>query len=287
MLEKLKYTEKPYTKKNFSASDFDKWDLELFFAMTGEPVTNPKDATSSVRLTTGSAIEDAVMELYKMNGIVEEFYDQDYDGRMEMVRCGVKVTGYMDAVTQKNDFGLQPNVPIEIKSINNNNKFDVTDYNMGKPRPNYVGQLSTYMDFKNTDVGYLQVVTIDGLQDFFFECRKIGEGLYQCGETIVNIAKEYERWAQIQRMIDEGKMPNVFGYRYKYPLAEIDWKSLSSYKIQKMRSGIVLGDWQIQYSPWKDKIIQLQGDVLGYTEEEMEIIKSKTTGYTTWSKVKK
>lgn len=282
MLEKLKYIEKPYEKKNFSASDFDKWELDLYLALIGHPVTNTKNPRSSIRLTTGSAIEDAVMEIYKMNGIVEEHYDQEFDGRMEMQRHGLTITGYMDAVTQENKHGLVPDVPIEIKSINNNNRFDLNDYNQGKPRPNYVGQLATYMDFKNSETGYLQVVTIDGLQDFMFECKKIGDGLYQCGETIVNLSKEYERWESIQRMVENRQMPDVFKYRYKYPVKDLDFKSLSRSKIAKMRSGVVIGDWQVTYSPYKDYIIELQGDTLGYSEEEMEFIKEQTQGYTTW-----
>lgn len=284
MLKTLQYIEKPYEKNYFSASDFDKWDLELYLGLSHVSQTNPKDVTSLLRMTTGSAIEEAILSVYKMNGIVDEYYDQDFDGRVEFEREGLEIHGYMDAVTKPNTHGLKPGCPIEIKTINNNNSFDVRDYTMGRPRYNYVGQLAVYMDFLNVDTGYLQVATIDGLQDFFFTCTHEGNGVYKCGDTIVNVRKEYERWAAIQRMVESKTMPNLFTYRYKYSLEDIDWRSLSQSKISKARGGTVLGDWQVVYSPWKDLIIKLQGDTLGYSEEELAYIKKQTEGYTTWKK---
>jgi hypothetical protein len=37
----------------------------------------------------------------------------------------------------------------------------------------------------------------------------------------------------------------------------------------------ILGDWQVKYSRYKDKILALEGGYTGYTEEERALIKKE------------
>lgn len=218
MLEKLRYEDKHYVKKYFSATDYGKWDLELYFAMTGVQKTNPINWRAAIRMGAGIGVEDRVMEVFKTSGLVDEYYIQEYDGQVRMEREGLEIHGYIDAQTIENELGLEPNAPIEVKSINNKNIYDIRDYENGKPRENYVGQLAVYMDYMDSDRGYLFVASVDGLNVFVLPCEKKGKGVYQCGEVIVNIDKEYKRWSSISKAVEEENMPDVFGYRYKYPL---------------------------------------------------------------------
>lgn len=278
ILDKLQYLSPPYTKTHFSASDFGKSELELWLKMNNVPETNPSNWRSYTRMNAGNGVEEVLLKTLQDSGVVDEYYIQEFDGRVEFDREGLEIHGYMDAVTKENDLGVEPGVPIEIKSINNKNTFDIRDYTNGKPRENYVGQLAIYMDFLKSDVGYLFVCSVDGLHSFFLKCEKVGDGLYKCGSVVVNINNEYKRWAKILK-----QKPDIFEYRYKYPLEKIDWKKLSKSAISKARNNqAVLGDWQITYSPYKDFIIELQGETLGYTDKELIFIRDKTEGYTTW-----
>lgn len=310
MLDKLIYKEEPYTKTAFSASDFMKPALDIYFAFTDEPKTNPPVWHDTLKWAAGNGVEDAMMNILKMSNITPQDYDQKKHGRVDMEREGITVHGYIDApylpsigsmeaIMDVPDEGFatfkgeDKFIPIEIKSINNANKWGVMEYENGNPRENYVGQLGVYMDYLDMNAGKLFVSSIDGLSKFCFEAKRgrvhsTQEVYVKCGNVEVNLTAEYKRWAKLwEENIQPKVMPDIFEYRYKYPLEEINWRELPASKISKARNGnAVIGDWQILYSPWKDKIIEMQGDHLGYNDEELAYIKEVTQGYTTWKKKK-
>jgi hypothetical protein len=284
-LEDLKFTQDSYQKKNFAASDFGKSMIDLYFSFIGEPVTNPPSWSDTLKWGAGKGVEEQMLLILKMNHAVKEDYDQKKDGRIEHKYKSIQINGYIDAISVNG-------TPIEIKSINNANKFDISKYENGNPRENYVGQLATYMEAKGERRGFLFVASIDGLSHFWFECTALGEGKYKCGSVVVDLYKEWDKWRVVQKQVQE-KDETIFNmyflwqYRYKYPVEEIDWTKVSATDISKARNGHkVIGDWQIGWSSWKNKIIQMQGTVPGYTAEEMAIIREKTDGYTTWKKKK-
>jgi len=254
--------------------------LDLYLGLKGVPITNPPVWYETLRMGAGNGVEDAMLQILKDSRIVDPYYDQDFDGRVEMEREGVVIHGYMDAIRMDNG------QPIEIKSINNKNAWDIRKYETGEPRESYIGQLSIYQDFLGKDTGHLFVSSVDGLSRFWFDNKRVSDtGDYQCGMTCVNIANEYKRWAKIKAMVDNNEKPDIFEYRYKYPLESIDWANLSADKISKARTGkAVIGDWQVLYSPWKDLIVKLQGTELGYSLEELKYINKVTEGYTNWKK---
>lgn len=281
ILDTLVYKSEYKEKKNFYASDFGKPIYELYLKYKGIPETNPPKWSDTLKWGAGKGVETAMVDVLKQSGIVPQDYVQETHGGFKMEREGITISGYMDA---KNMEGL----PIEIKSINNKNAFDIMNYENKKPRENYVGQLSIYMDFLGVDKGFLFVASIDGLSTFWLECNKVGERLYQCGEIIVDLDKQYKQWSKLKtEYVDKDVEPSVWQYVYKYDVDKIDWKTISAGDISKARNGKkVLGNWQISYSNFKDLIIEKQGATLGYSLEELEKINKATSGYTTWSKDK-
>lgn len=281
-LKKLKYTEEPRVKERFWASDFNKTDLDLYFAWTGEPVTNPPEWNDTLKWGAGNGVEDAMLKVLKMNGIVQEDYDQNIHGAFRVEREGITVSGRTDARTIDG-------FPIEIKSVNNKNTVDVREYERGYPRENYVGQLAIYMDVLGVDTGYLFVSTIDGLHTFWFKCKRLASGKYKCGKITVDVNSEYKRWAKLYKEnVVPRVMPDPFQYLYKYDVEKLDWKSLKITQIANARANrAVIGDYQLRFSNWKDKIIKMQGTRLGYSNKELAIIQEKTGGYTTWFKKSK
>jgi hypothetical protein len=282
-LDDLLYISEDREKARFYPSDFNKPNIELYLKFKGVKETNPPKWSDTLKWGAGNGVEEQMLKILKMNKIVAEDYNQKEHGGFKMIREGIEIGGYTDARTID---GL----PIEIKSINNKNSFDIKKYENGFPRENYVGQLSIYMDYLGVDTGYLFASTVDGLSTFWFECKKIDDGVYSCGNVIVDIYKEYRRWAKLKtEYIDKDIEPKWTQYLYKRDVRTLDFrkefenKELSKSAIQEARMGRkVIGAWEVQYSPYKNLIIEKQGSQLGYTLEELEIIKQKTEGYTSW-----
>ena len=276
-LSEFKLKQDRKEKKAFYASDFGKPALDLYLAFKLVEPTNPPKWNEILKWGAGKGVEESMLKILKDSGFVQEDYDQKVHGRIEIEREGIKINGYIDAITKD---GL----PIEIKSINNKNQFDISKYEDGKPRENYVGQLAIYMDALNVDTGYLLVASIDGLNYFLFECKKIGERKYKCKDTEVDLDKEYSRWSSLyNENITKDKIPDIFTKLYKYSIEKINWKEQSKTNISKARNNQkVIGDWEVVFSPWCDKIIELQGGKRGYSNEELLKIREATSGYTTW-----
>lgn len=315
MLNKLEYKVEQRPKEAFYCSDCKKLGIELYYGFLAEPYSNPPKWNNTLKWGAGVGVEEKMVRLLQDNGITKTEYaviDKAFarefpelevvedlgddvkirkkykQERVEMQRGGIQINGYIDAMTDgelAEQKGVKPNCPIEIKSVNNKNVNDIRKYEQGIPKDNYVGQLACYMDFLGVDTGYLFVASIDGLSYFLFECKREGDE-FICGQTRVNLKAEYKRWAKLLKENIETKTAPEIEVRYKIPVDEVDWKSVSKGDISKARNNNkVIGDegsWKIQYSNWKDKILNLQGVEAGYSDEELSTIKELTSGYTTW-----
>jgi len=282
MIDKLILKQETKEKTAFYASDTGKSLLDLYFGFRGVAPTNPPAWYDTLKWGAGVGVEDAVVKIFKSNGLVDEDYDQKVHGRIDIEREGIQIHGYIDAK-------LKDGTPVEVKSINNANKFDIQKYEAGRPRENYIGQLAVYMDALSMDRGNLFVSSIDGLHRFWFDAKREGR-VVTCGETVVDLDKIYKRWADLyNNHVLKESPPDIWEYIYKIPVQEIDWKAQSVSAISKARNNTaVIGNkdsWMITYSPWKDLIIKLQGETLGYTPDELEFIKTATKGFS--SKVTK
>lgn len=278
MLEKLVTKNRDEgTRTGIHCSDFGKPALDLYFRATGEPITNPTQWYEKLKWGAGKGVELELVQVLKDSNIIPEEYDQDVHGVIEKEIDGLKITGHMDGLTHDGE-------PIEIKSINNKNVFDIEKYRNGMPRENYVGQLSMYMHLLGKEKGHLFVATVDGLERFYFECVHIGDGKYQCGKVVVDIPTEIKRLRSVyDNHIVKKILPRVDEYLYKYDIDKIDWKTIPKNKITLARNNrAVIGDWEILYSNWKDRIVELQGQELGYNQEELEKIKKYTAGFSNW-----
>lgn len=281
VLEQLTYNYEQRERTAFYASDFEKALIDIYFAWIQEPVTNPPSWNETLKWGAGRGVEDQFSIILKQSGIVEEDYDQKEHGRVELRpdKFDIQINGYVDFISKNGH-------PIECKSCNNKSRWDIIAYNKGEPRRSYVGQLAHYMHHLDAEKGALFAATIDGLHYWWLDCFKTGPYSYQCGKIEVDLGKEWAKWEDLyNNNIKKKELSQdiIWEYVYKYPLTEIDWKDQSKTKIREARNGrYVFGDWQIKYSNWKDKIIELQDEVPGYTNEELDYIQEATAGYTTW-----
>jgi len=277
MIFNLKVKNEVREKKGFYPTDFLKPNFDLYQRFKDVPPTNPPKWNETLKFGAGNGMEAQLLTILKNSDIVKEDYDQKEHGRVLMNRNDIEIRGYIDAINIQGE-------PIEIKSINNKNQYDIMKYRKGEPRANYVGQLAIYMDFLNKDKGYLFVASIDGLNYFIIPCNRVGLRKFRCGQIEVDIDKEYKRWSKLfKNNVLKDIEPDCWEYHYKYPIDEIDWKSVSKASISRARNNkAVIGDWQVQYSEYKDLIIERQGVGVGYSPEEITKIKEYTNGYTTW-----
>jgi len=280
MLERLITKNRSQERTGVHASDYGKLSLDLYFRMTGVEQANPPQWNDKLKWGAGLGVEKELLQVLKDSDIVPEEYDQDVHGVVSKVIDDVLFTGHMDGNTSLDQTGE----PIEIKSINNKNLFDIEKYKQNKPRENYVGQLAMYLYLTGAKKGHLFVSTIDGLNPFYFECNDIGGGKYKCGDVVVDIQSEVNRLIHLYKNhVLTGVMPEIWEKEYKYNIETLDWKKVSKDKISKARNNrAVLGDWEVQYSAWKDKIVELQGQTLGYNLDELARIKELTDGYSNW-----
>jgi hypothetical protein len=294
MIPVLKHSEEKKKKENFWASDYGKLGIDILLALKDEPKTDISDWTSYLRMSAGKGVELQMLDILKENGNVAQEYTQDGES-FKIERNEVPISMKFDALGKQSILEVAEAIdtktieigegePIEVKTINNKNSFDISKYQNNTPRESYVGQLAIYMDALQKEKGHLFIASIDGLNCFWFVVSKIKEGIYQAGNVTVDLNKEYERWKKIWELKDK-EIPAelIWEEKYKIPIEEIDWTKLSVSAIGDVRNGRkVVGTenkWKIDYSPYKTKILQMQGVTLGYTNEELEIIKAKTAGF--------
>jgi hypothetical protein len=275
-IEQLLLKQEDRKKEAFYPSDYHKPLFDLYHAFAGTPKSNPLLWHDSLRMGAGNGVEEQLLKVLKDSGIVPEDYDQNVQGKIEFQYEDIKVRGRIDAITKEGH-------PIEIKSINNKNRWDISAYKDGYPRENYVGQLSSYCHALDVATGYMFVSSVDGLDRFLFECTG-GPFEFKCGNVSIDLKKEYDRWNKFyNEHVLPGVEPDPFEYRYKYPVEEINWSKVSKDKISKARNNhAVIGDFQVQYSPWKNLWMQKQGVSPGYTAEELMKIREMTDGYSKW-----
>jgi hypothetical protein len=275
-IEQLKLKQEDRKRDAFFPSDYGKPLFDLYNSFVGTPKTNPLEWYDTIRMGAGNGVEQQLLRVLKDSGIVKDDYDQNVHGKIEFGYKDITVRGRVDAITTDG-------YPIEIKSINNKNRWDIAAYKDGYPRENYVGQLAIYCHALGVSTGYMFVSSVDGLERFLFECTG-GPFEFKCGNVVVDLRKEYDRWNDFyNKHVLTGVEPDPFEYTYKYPVETINWRKVSKEKISKARNNhAVIGDYQVQYSQWKDLWIQKQGVSAGYTPEELKKIRELTDGYSKW-----
>lgn len=264
--------EDTHEKKSFWASDVEKPLFDLYHSFIGTKPTNPPDAEKMMMFTVGKMTEVALVETFLKMGLVATT-EQEH---IQMEREGIPISGYIDVQFTDGVLG-------EIKSYYGD--YQSRELEAGKPKLSYLKQLAVYMDFKQATTGKLIYIHRGTGEMFEFILERVGT-IFTCRDIVFDITETYRRWA---KLYNENILPKVepkSEYRYKIPLATIDWRTLSKSDIQKARNNQkVIGDgWQVQYSNYKDLLLAREGVQPGYTEAELQLINEATTGYTTWSK---
>lgn len=278
LIEKLKNhisKDEPHEKKSFWATDVEKDKFDIWHRWNGTPPTNPIDPEKKIMFSAAKMIEEAVVQNFKEMGL--SVFEGEGQYRVDFERSNVRITGYIDSLIREEE-GI---VPVEIKTYYGD--YQERELQKGIPKTSYLKQLAVYMDFLGVLKGYLLYFNRATGQMHQFTLFRNKNGLFKCFGIEFDINEEYERFNQIYSNYILTGLEPMPDYFYKYPIEKIDWRSISKSKISQARNNkSVIGDWQAKYSPYKEILVKKQGTCLGYSEEEIEQIKTLTKGYSTW-----
>lgn len=264
---------------SFWAGDAEKDAFEIYHQWKGTKPSNPFQGKTLLMFEVGKQLELSIVKTLIDKGSAYDYPDEKQH-RIEMERHGVPISGYMDAVLTLRD------VPLEIKSFYGyNQEKEIKD---GTPKLSYLKQLAIYMDYMDKDEGRL-IYVHRGTGDMyeFFLMRK--KNIFTCGPQSFDLDEVYKRYASIHKdyILQDIEPPS--DYRYKYDIETLDWGKVKNDDIKKARNNqAVLGDWQVKYSLYKDKIVAKEAEALGkdpstylgYTDAELARICDLTAGYT-------
>ncbi len=270
-------------KKSFWASECETPLFDLYHKWIGTEPTNPLDLNGIMIMNTGKMLELSLVEILEKKGIAK-IIDEQTRVEFELEEYGIKVSGYVDAI-------LQNDIPLEIKTFYGD--YQERDLQMGKARSSYMKQLAIYMYYLKASKGILLYINRGNGNMYQFDLLRQGTkfrlvkkrdeyGRIIDAEDVFDLADTFKRWADLYKNHIVPKIEPKSEFRYKIPVNEIDWNTISKTDISKARNNQkVIGDsWQVAYSAYKDLIIEREGSTLGYSDEELAIIKEKTKGYT-------
>lgn len=280
--------------------------FDLYHKWTGTKVTDPVDSETMAMFQVGNLIEQAYVNIFDELNILK-----GGQVRIEMERFGINVTGYIDCIIYNTDdtskiklskdlakkIGNQVTkeelleltgnsleiIPVEIKSFYGD--WQDKDLQNGNVKENYVAQLSIYLDYLDLKEGILFYINRGRGQTYQFKVKKISEWKYKCNDMVVDLEKIYKRWSRLYKNNILKKIEPKPEYTYKYDIDKLNWKEQKPSAISNARNNHkVIGDWQAMYSSYFQLHLKYEKTQRGYTDKEIEKIKEKTKGYSTWKK---
>ena len=265
-----KPSERDKMKDTFWASESETMLFEIYHRWRGTKATNPIRAEAQILMNAGKMMEEALVEQWAAAGMVQKHEDQI---RIRMDRLGVPISGYIDALHVDG-------YPIEVKTFYG--YYQIKELEKGKARESYLKQLAIYMDALNQDKGKLFYMERGNGRMFEFTLHRINEKEFLCGDIGFNLHKTYERWQDLYtNHILPSQEPEP-DYLYKIPPSQVDWSKVSKTDVKKARANQkVIGDhaWAVNYSGYKDLILQRQGVEPGYTIEELLEVKKYSEAF--------
>ena len=282
-------TEESKGRTGFWASDLESCRRALAYSFQTTKQSNPPSVQNELMFETGKQIEVSIvarfMEMratYQPSEIVGDHIREDggdsqvtYDESIGQFRIGflyegVPFSGKPDAIIS--DEGQK--AVVEVKTFYG--PYYERELKNNKPKTSHCLQLAFYLFALGLPKGYLFNMDRGSGQMYFNTMNHIGDLVYKCGDTIVELELALSRLHQCYGEIQSG-LPDP-DYKYKYDTnllhSYLKDKTISKTKIvDAARGHSVVGDWQCKYCSFKDRCLQDNGISLGYTEEEMVSVK--------------
>lgn len=267
-------------KTSFWASETETMAFDIYHRWMKTDPTNPMDEEKMMMLKMRKLTEDSVVHFLRKTGQVIDRLTNDERCYFEWGPHKVPISGYPD-VGLKYDEG---EVVVEVKTYYGGKQH--SEIRIGHVKTSYLKQLAIYLYHFKIKHGILLMINQGTGERFEYELYQKGSNKYHfiCpdNEVEINLEEVFKRFEKIWvENILPKKEPEI-EFKYKYDIESINWEEVPASTISKARNNkLVLGDWQIKYSDFKDLIIKKQGTVAGYTPEELNRIRELTAGYST------
>ncbi|MBT6047823.1 MAG: hypothetical protein HOG49_13520 [Candidatus Scalindua sp.] len=266
-------------KTSFWASESETMAFEIYHRWMETEPTNPITEEKLMMLKMRKLTEEAVVHYLRKSGKMIERLTNEERVYFEWGKHKVPVSGYPDTgILVGNE-----EILIEVKTYyGGHNHSQVRN---GYVKSAYLKQLAIYMLHHKIKHGILLLINQGTGEMFEFDLYNEG-GKYKfvCpdNEQVIDLEDTFKRWETIWVNNIQKKVEPEIEFQYKYDLKLLKWDELKKSQISGMRTNkAVLGDWQVKFSDFKNLIVEKQGTHLGYNDEEIEYIKSKTEGYST------
>ena len=262
---------------------------DLYWKRKGVEPTNPPDLVSKLKMAYGSAVGD-----YFATRVFSRMFKVGYFLEGVEVPAGPSepdINCYLDAFMYNIEGGEKNYFVVEIKTASGYGANLLAK--TFEPKDSYLAQLGVYLkDLYNKGVtgkGALfyfllsdqcigQVVQISCYYDPHTDEIVAYKGEGSNGElksmdVRYRVGQVEERLKKLDKYLADDVVPPA-DFVYKYPVTAETVREWSDNDLLKaLRDGTVKGDWQVKYSSYKDLQLKTDGIALGYTEEELAIIK--------------
>lgn len=270
-------------KTSFWASESKVSAFEIYHRFIGTIPSNPPTNQKQIMFKLRTLMEEAVVDAFRRLGGVVEEYTNDKRMFFNWGALNVPISGYPDLCLDKDGVRYL----VEIKTFAG--KHQIADLNKGIVKESYLNQLCTYMYGLGINDGILLMVNQENAEMWEFPIKRKSEyiftGNFGEGMVTVDLKKVFERYEMIWSQYVMLNVEPPLDIIYKYDIEKVDWENLSTTKIREARNNrTVIGDPEAEWSEFKDIIIQRQGTVEGYTDEELKRIHELTDGYTSKKK---
>jgi len=262
------------------------------WAWQKEDETNPPDFHASLKMLIGDAIEKGLMhDWFSYLHLVGYHY---LGGQIAVGGSNPSWDGYLDGlVAAKDKDGNWTKRVLEVKCLfgYGANAFMKTY----EPKDSHLIQLGLYLkDLHEKNILSEGILVYVPLSDsnagnlVFVHCRYLKEsneieaylaqpvaGDQQSISYRQSITTAIERMKEIDKHVENKTIPKG-EFAYKAPITQGLLSTISDNDLREaVRGNKVIGDWQVKYSRYKDKQIAEDGLVLGYSDEEIAILKKE------------
>lgn len=265
---------------------------DQYWEAKGEPVTNPTDIKGRMRMMVGSAVEAELIKQVFNN--LHLFGVHLLSTQTSVGGTSPNWDGYIDAlVGVKSDTGIQK-YAVEIKTASGFGA-DLL-YNGEDPKDGYLAQLGLYLRdlhaknvtrhgklfyvlLSDKNFGSIVVVDVEYIPDTetvrAYAVHYLDKPSINISVTLNLREKVLARWERLEYCLATDTVPEP-EFHYKTPLTAEYLATVSTDQLKKAYRGEkILGDWQVRYSRYFDKILSISGDTREYTEAERALIKAE------------
>lgn len=283
-------------RRGFHASSAMDCLRDQYWAAKGEPITNPTDVVGKLRMLAGTAVEEELMKQVFQN--LHLYGVHLLATQVSVGGSNPNWDGYVDAlVATKDETGSITKYAVEVKTASGYGA-DML-YNGEPPKDSYLAQIGLYLrDLHSKGVtrygklfyvllsdnhfGSIVVVDVEYLpEQETVRAYRVSYSDKPANEVSItfDIRKQVlSRWERLEYCLATDTVPEP-EYGYKKPLTPEFLASVSTTDLKKAYRGEkILGDWQVRYSRYFDKILQLSGESREYTEAERALIKQEHDG---------